>query len=160
MTTCPGPNRTPSAIVCSCPPSSRPKEISSNARPRPRARAVNRVPRGLRQRLRQLIFTRRRALVTVRPYESLPSAESEQLARQDRKQTPGLLRPARGRPDRMRENPADRTRGGPPLHLRERSLCRWRHPVPDHALANTREAERQPPLPRPDSPPPNLLPLP
>src|SRR5512143_1633398 len=106
MTTCPGPSRTPSAIACSCPPSSRPKEISSNARPKPRAKAVNRVPRGLRQRLRQLIFTRRRTLVTVRPCESLPSAEAEQLARQDRAQTLELWRPTLGQLDCRRENPA------------------------------------------------------
>src|ERR1039457_5429615 len=116
ITTCPGPNRTPAAIVCSCPPSSNPREISSNARPKPRAKAVNSVPRGLRQRLRQLIFTRRSTLLTVRPYESLLSADNERLARQDRAQILELWRPAREQPDHRRENPAARTKDAlPPL---------------------------------------------
>src|SRR5579863_1968313 len=120
MTTCPEPSRTPSAIVCSCPPSSRPKEISSKARPRPKATAVNSVPLGLRQRLRQLIFTRRSAPLTVKPCESLPSAENEPLARRDKTQTIKLCRPAPEQPHRRRKNPADRTRGGPPLLPREK----------------------------------------
>ena len=70
----PGPNRTPAAIVCSWPPSSRPREIRSKARPKPSAKAVSAVPRGLRQRLRQLIFARKRTLLTAKPSESLPSA--------------------------------------------------------------------------------------
>ena len=79
------------------------------------------VPRGLRHRLRQLIFARRRALLTVRPCESLPSAESERLARPDRAQRPELSRPARGGLRRRRENPGGRTRGAPPLLPPERS---------------------------------------
>ena len=68
----------------------------SKARPKPSARAVNAVPRGLRHRLRQLIFARRRTLRHgIKPYESLPSAESERLAKRDRAQKLELWRPAR-----------------------------------------------------------------
>src|ERR1700736_2822855 len=146
MTTCPGPSRTPSAMVCSWPPSSKPKEISSNARPKPSARAVNRVPRGLRHRLRQPILTKSRALVTLRPYESLPSVESAQRATQDKAQTLELSRPGRALPDCRRENPAARTRDDLPLLLRETRPHRWRRLSPGHAPANPRGSERQPTL--------------
>ena len=57
--------------------------------PETQGQGGQRVPRGLRQRLRQLIFTRRRRSSLVRPYESLPSAGGERLAMPDRAQKPG-----------------------------------------------------------------------
>src|ERR1700737_1801271 len=160
MTTCPGPKRTPLAIVCSWPPSSKPREISSKARPKPRARAVNRVPRGLRQTLRQLTFTRRRKVVTARPYGSLPSAENEQLATRDRGRTQAPWRPAPPPPGRKRKNPADRTRDGLPRPRRQKRPRLWHRPGRAHAPANTTAAERQSLLPQPDWPRPHLPPPP
>src|ERR1700687_487943 len=160
MTTCPGPKRTPLAIVCSWPPASKPREISSKARPKPRARAVNRVPRGLRQTLRQLTFTRRRKLVTARPYGSLLSAENEQLATRDRGRTQAPWRPAPRLLERRPKSPVDRTRDGLPLLRRQKRPRLSRRPSPVHVPAGTTAAEQQSLLPQPDWPRPNLPPPP
>src|SRR5208283_1935094 len=71
MTTCPVPNLTPLRTICSWLPSSKPKETSSKVRPKPKASAVSRVPRGLRQRLRHPIFTSRRIPISLNLSECL-----------------------------------------------------------------------------------------